>query len=57
VLLVALKLVLKDFGKDGRLTNGFMDLLFVYPNDEKVLRWNIEQVNKVLFNNYTTLHS
>ena len=48
--------VLKDFGKDGRLTNGFMDrLLFVYPNDEKVLRWNIEQVNKVLFNNYTTL--
>lgn len=48
--------VLKDFGKDGRATNGFMDrLLFVYPNDEKILRWNIEQVNKVLFNNYTTL--
>ncbi|MFV5685104.1 DUF3987 domain-containing protein [Flavobacterium sp. GB2R13] len=48
--------VLKDFGKDGRSTNGFMDrLLFVYPNEEKILRWNIEQVNKVLFNNYTTL--
>ena len=48
--------VLKDFGKDGRSTNGFMDrLLFVYPNDEKILRWNIQQVNKVLFNNYTTL--
>jgi hypothetical protein len=48
--------VLKDFGKDGRATNGFMDrLLFVYPNNEKVLRWNIQQVNKVIFNNYTTL--
>ena len=48
--------VLKDFGKDGRATNGFMDrLLFVYPNNEKVLRWNIQQVNKVLFNNYTTI--
>ncbi len=48
--------VLKDFGKDGRSTNGFMDrLLFVYPNDEKVLRWNMQDVNKVLFNNYITL--
>lgn len=48
--------VLKDFGKDGRATNGFMDrLLFVYPNNEKVLRWNIQQVNKILFDNYTTL--
>jgi hypothetical protein len=48
--------VLKDFGKDGRSTNGFMDrLLFVYPNEEKILKWNSESVNKVLFNNYTTL--
>ena len=48
--------VLKDFGKDGRATNGFMDrLLFVYPSDEKVLRWNIQDVDKVLSNNYTTL--
>jgi hypothetical protein len=48
--------VLKDFGKDGRSTNGFMDrLLFVYPNEEKILRWNIESVNKVLLDNYTTL--
>jgi hypothetical protein len=48
--------VLKDFGKDGRSTNGFMDrLLFVYPNEEKILRWNIETVNKVLIDNYTAL--
>ena len=48
--------VLKDFGKDGRATNGFMDrLLFVYPNEEKILRWNIESVNKVAIDNYTAL--
>lgn len=48
--------VLKDFGKDGRATNGFMDrLLFVYPTEEKILRWNKESVNKVLVDNYTTL--
>ncbi|RVT71207.1 DUF3987 domain-containing protein [Flavobacterium sufflavum] len=48
--------VLKDFGKDGRSTNGFMDrLLFVYPNEEKILQWNIESINKVLFNNYNAL--
>ena len=48
--------VLKEFGKDGRSTNGFMDrLLFVFPSDEKILRWNFQEVNKVLFNNYTTL--
>ena len=48
--------VLKDFGKDGRATNGFMDrLLFVYPFEEKILRWNIESVNKILVDNYTSL--
>lgn len=48
--------VLKDFAKDGRATNGFMDrLLFVYPNEEKILRWNIESVNKAVLDNYTAL--
>ena len=48
--------VLKEFGKDGRATNGFVDrLLFVFPSDKKILRWNIESVNKDLFHNYTTL--
>lgn len=48
--------VLKEFGKDGRATNGFVDrLLFVFPSEKKILRWNIKSVNKDLFNNYTIL--
>ena len=34
--------VLKSFAKDGRSSNGFMDrLLFVYPDTQKTLKWNI----------------
>jgi hypothetical protein len=32
-----------------------MDRLLFVCQTMKILRWNIEQVNKVLFNNYHTL--
>lgn len=45
--------VLKSFGKDGRSTNGFMDrLLFVYPDNQKTLKWNIDNVAPEKLKNY-----
>lgn len=45
--------VLKEFSKEGRNSNGFMDrLLFVYPNKQKSLKWNINTVDDVILQNY-----
>lgn len=48
--------VLKEFAREGRNSNGFMDrLLFVYPTNPKTLKWNINKVDKRLLNNYTNI--
>lgn len=48
--------VLKELTKDGRDSNGFMDrLLFVYPNNPKIIKWNIEEADHQLLSNYTTI--
>ncbi len=48
--------VLKDFAKDGRSSNGFMDrLLFVYPENKKTLKWNIKKVNMQTISNYSKI--
>lgn len=48
--------VLKEFGQHGRNSNGFMDrLLFVYPTQQKPLKWNIEKVDTRIINNYNNL--
>lgn len=48
--------VLNSFAKDGRSNNGFMDrLLFVYPADLAPIKWNIEQVDKRILENYFNL--
>jgi len=48
--------VLKDFSKNGRSSNGFMDrLLFVYPENFKTLKWNIKKVNKKIIKNYANI--
>lgn len=50
--------VLKEFAKDGRNTNGFMDrLLFVYPEKQKTLKWNINIVDKTILENYFAIIS
>jgi len=48
--------VLKSFAKDGRSSNGFMDrLLFVYPETQKTLKWNIKTVDNRVFENYFSI--
>jgi Protein of unknown function (DUF3987) len=48
--------VLKEFGKNGRNNNGFMDrLLFVYPTQQKPLKWNIDKVDTRIIKNYHNL--
>lgn len=48
--------VLKDFSKNGRSSNGFMDrLLFVYPENPKTLKWNIKKVNRQIIKNFDTI--
>lgn len=50
--------VLKSFGKDGRTTNGFLDrLLFVYPENQKALKWNIDNVVPQKLENYYNIIS
>lgn len=50
--------VLNSFAKDGRSNNGFMDrLLFVYPDDLAPIKWNIDQVDKRILENYFNLIS
>lgn len=50
--------VLKEFGKEGRNTNGFMDrLLFVYPEERKTIKWNIQKVDDVILQNYSSIIS
>lgn len=45
--------VLKEFAKEGRSSNGFMDrLLFVYPDNQKTLKWNINKIDKIHLENY-----
>lgn len=48
--------VLKSFAKDGRNSNGFMDrLLFVYPETQKTLKWNINKVEDRILENYFSI--
>jgi hypothetical protein len=50
--------VLKEFAKEGRSANGFMDrLLFVYPDNQKTIKWNINKVDEVILQNYFTIIS
>ncbi|WBX68195.1 DUF3987 domain-containing protein [Tenacibaculum dicentrarchi] len=50
--------VLKSFAKDGRSSNGFMDrLLFVYPDTQKMLKWNINKVDERILENYFSIIS
>lgn len=50
--------VLKSFAKDGRGSNGFMDrLLFVYPETQKTLKWNINKVEDRILENYFSIIS
>ncbi|MCD8405007.1 DUF3987 domain-containing protein [Tenacibaculum dicentrarchi] len=50
--------VLKSFAKDGRSSNGFMDrLLFVYPEIQKTLKWNINKVDDRILENYFSIIS
>lgn len=50
--------VLKEFAKEGRSTNGFMDrLLFVYPENKKTIKWNLNKVDSTLLENYSTIIS
>lgn len=50
--------VLKSFAKDGRSSNGFMDrLLFVYPEMQKTLKWNINKVDDRILENYFSIIS
>lgn len=48
--------VLKEFAKEGRGSNGFMDrLLFVYPDNQKTLKWNINKIDNVHLQNYYSI--
>jgi len=48
--------VLHSFAKDGRSSNGFMDrLLFVYPEIQKTLKWNIDKVEDNILENYFSI--
>ena len=48
--------VLKEFAKDGRSSNGFMDrLLFVYPEQQKTIKWNINKIDNIHLENYYTI--
>lgn len=50
--------VLKSFGKDGRTTNGFLDrLLFVYPENQKAMKWNIDNAIPQKLENYYNIIS
>lgn len=50
--------ILKEFAKEGRSANGFMDrLLFVYPDNQKSIKWNINEVDEVIFQNYFSIIS
>lgn len=50
--------VLKEFAKEGRSANGFMDrLLFVYPENQKTIKWNINKVDESILQNYFTIIS
>lgn len=50
--------VLKEFAKGGRSANGFMDrLLFVFPENQKTIKWNINQVDERILHNYSTVLS
>ena len=45
--------VLKSFAKNGRGSNGFMDrLLFVYPDTQKTLKWNINKIDDRILQNH-----
>lgn len=48
--------VLKEFAREGRNSNGFMDrLLFVYPENQKSLKWNINRIDNIHLENYYTI--
>ncbi len=50
--------VLKSFAKDGRSSNGFMDrLLFVYPDTQNTLKWNLNKVDDRILKNYFSIIS
>ena len=50
--------VLKEFAKGGRSSNGFIDrLLFVYPETQKTLKWNINKIDNIHLENYYTIIS
>ncbi|TQI71422.1 uncharacterized protein DUF3987 [Gramella sp. Hel_I_59] len=50
--------VLKEFAKEGRSANGFMDrLLFAYPENQKTIKWNIDKVDENILQNYFTIIS
>lgn len=50
--------VLKEFAKEGRSANGFMDrLLFVYPDNQKTIKWNINKIDDVILQNYFSIIS
>jgi len=50
--------VLKEFAKEGRNANGFMDrLLFVYPENQKTIKWNIKKVDDDVLENYFSIIS
>lgn len=49
---------LKEFAKEGRNNNGFMDrLLFVYPEDPKSIKWNLNKVDSIILENYFVIIS
>ena len=50
--------ILKDLSKEGRNTNGFMDrLLFVYPDNQKTIKWNLNEIDSTVLENYFTIIS
>ena len=49
---------LREFGKGGRDSNGFMDrLLFVYPHNKGMIKWNLKTVNDQVLENYNSIIS
>lgn len=48
--------VLKEFAKEGRAVNGFMDrLLFIYPEQPKSIKWNSDKLDKRITQNYENI--
>ncbi|NJB84125.1 DUF3987 domain-containing protein [Wenyingzhuangia aestuarii] len=48
--------VLKEFSKEGRNVNGFIDrLLFVYPSNPLRIKWNNTKIDPRLFSNYNAI--